>query len=302
MIRRPPRSTLFPYTTLFRSAAFTALATLATLAGAAAAVALLCTAAQAQGSQPVRIGLIVDQSSVYSAVTGKGSITGAQMAIEEHGGKVLGRTIELLNFDHQSKADSAASKAREWYDNGVDAIHEASGSAAALAVLNVAKEKNKVLVMSGPASDRITGDMCAPTVAHWAYNSYALANTVGKAAAEAVEVDAEAGERRRHELGDGGVGRATEDGDVAARLQAGTVNINEAYAAAWGSVDSPMGGVKDSGSGRRHGLDGLLPATWAQALSAQRLWPVGERAPLRGKRFQRVMTTALRSLKALRRS
>lgn len=78
---------------------------------AAAAVALLCTAAQAQGSQPVRIGLIVDQSSVYSAVTGKGSITGAQMAIEEHGGKVLGRTIELLNFDHQSKADSAASKA-----------------------------------------------------------------------------------------------------------------------------------------------------------------------------------------------
>ena len=129
---------------------------------AAAAVALLCTAAQAQGSQPVRIGLIVDQSSVYSAVTGKGSITGAQMAIEEHGGKVLGRTIELLNFDHQSKADSAASKAREWYDNGVDAIHEASG----------------------PASDRITGDMCAPTVAHWAYNSYALANTVGKAAAE----------------------------------------------------------------------------------------------------------------------
>ncbi|MBS0467783.1 MAG: ABC transporter permease, partial [Proteobacteria bacterium] len=64
----------------------------------AAAVALLCTAAQAQNSQPVRIGLIVDQSSVYSAVTGKGSITGAQMAIEEHGGKVLGRSIELLNF------------------------------------------------------------------------------------------------------------------------------------------------------------------------------------------------------------
>lgn len=151
---------------------------------AAAAVALLCAAAQAQTSQPVRIGLIVDQSSVYSAVTGKGSITGAQMAIEEHGGKVLGRSIELLNFDHQSKADAAASKAREWFDTGVDAIHEASGSAAALAVLNVAKEKNKVLVMSGPASDRITGDMCAPTVAHWAYNSYSLANTVGKAAAE----------------------------------------------------------------------------------------------------------------------
>ena len=89
---------------------------------------------------------------------------------------------------------------------------------------------------------------------------------------------------------------------IATRLQAGLVNINEAYAAAWGSVDSPMGGVKDSGPGRRHGLDGLLSATWSQTVAAQRLWPVGERAPLRGRRFQRGMTTALRSLKASRRA
>ncbi|WSO36299.1 ABC transporter substrate-binding protein [Comamonas piscis] len=140
----------------------------------------------AQSGPPVRIGLIVDQSGVYSAITGKGSITAAQMALDEAGGQVLGRKVELLTFDHQSKADSAAAKAREWYDNGVDAIQDVGGSAAALAVLNIAKEKGKVLVMSGPASDRITGDMCGPTVAHWAYNSYALANTVGKAAAEKI--------------------------------------------------------------------------------------------------------------------
>nr|WP_312461530.1 ABC transporter substrate-binding protein [Comamonas sp.] len=138
----------------------------------------------AQSGPPVRIGLIVDQSGVYSAITGKGSITAAQMALDEAGGQVLGRKVELLTFDHQSKADSAAAKAREWYDNGVDAIQDVGGSAAALAVLNIAKEKGKVLVMSGPASDRITGDMCGPTVAHWAYNSYSLANAVGKAAAE----------------------------------------------------------------------------------------------------------------------
>ncbi|MEJ5029982.1 ABC transporter substrate-binding protein [Comamonas sp. MYb69] len=154
--------------------------------GLAAALLCLSLGASAQSGPPVRIGLIVDQSGVYSAITGKGSITAAQMALDEAGGQVLGRKVELLTFDHQSKADSAAAKAREWYDNGVDAIQDVGGSAAALAVLNIAKEKGKVLVMSGPASDRITGDMCGPTVAHWAYNSYALANTVGKAAAEKI--------------------------------------------------------------------------------------------------------------------
>lgn len=144
------------------------------------------TGARAQADRPVRIGLIVDQSGVYSAITGKGSIAAARMAIEDHGGMALGRKVELLSFDHQSKADPAASKAREWYDGGVDAIHDVGGSAAALAVLNVARDKGRLLVMSGPASDRITGELCGPTIAHWAYNAHALAHTVGKAAAERI--------------------------------------------------------------------------------------------------------------------
>ena len=89
---------------------------------------------------------------------------------------------------------------------------------------------------------------------------------------------------------------------IANRLRAGTVNINEAYAAAWGSVDAPMGGVRDSGFGRRHGVEGLLATTWSQTVATQKLWPVGERGPLQGKKFQRGMTAALRSLKASRRA
>jgi succinate-semialdehyde dehydrogenase/glutarate-semialdehyde dehydrogenase len=88
---------------------------------------------------------------------------------------------------------------------------------------------------------------------------------------------------------------------IAERLQAGTVNVNEAYAAAWGSVDAPMGGWGDSGLGRRHGLDGLLSTTWSQTVAVQRGWPVGERGALRGKRYRRAMTRSLRALKASRR-
>lgn len=84
---------------------------------------------------------------------------------------------------------------------------------------------------------------------------------------------------------------------VARRLQTGTVNINEAYAAAWGSVDAPMGGVKDSGLGRRHGAEGLLASTWAQTIAQQRLWPVGPRGPLTGRRYQLAMTAGLRLLR-----
>jgi succinate-semialdehyde dehydrogenase/glutarate-semialdehyde dehydrogenase len=89
---------------------------------------------------------------------------------------------------------------------------------------------------------------------------------------------------------------------LAGRLRAGMVNINEAYAAAWGSVDARMGGVKDSGLGRRHGIDGLLDTTWSQTVATQRVWPIGEHRTVRGKRFQSGMTTALRVLKRAGRS
>ncbi len=84
---------------------------------------------------------------------------------------------------------------------------------------------------------------------------------------------------------------------IAAKLHAGTVNINEMYSAAWGSIDAPMGGWGESGLGRRHGTEGLLQTTWSQTVARQRIWPVSEYGPVTGSRYRAVMTAALRGLK-----
>lgn len=86
---------------------------------------------------------------------------------------------------------------------------------------------------------------------------------------------------------------------VAAQLQAGTVNVNEGYAAAWASVDAPMGGMKDSGLGRRHGEHGILKYTESQTIAIERVLPVGAPRWLRADRYAKVMTGGLRALKRL---
>jgi len=130
----------------------------------------------------VKIGLILDMSGLYADVTGRGSATAAQMAIDDFGGKVLGKKIELVVTDHQNKADIAASKAREWFDTGkVDAILDVAASAPALAVLEVAKQKDRIVVFSGPGTERITNDLCTPVSVHYAYDTYALANSTARA-------------------------------------------------------------------------------------------------------------------------
>ncbi|MGT2432653.1 ABC transporter substrate-binding protein [Cupriavidus basilensis] len=121
-------------------------------------------------------------SGLYADVTGRGSAAAAQMAIDDFGGKVLGKKIELVVADHQNKADIAASKAREWFDTGhVDAILDVAASAPALAVLEVAKQKNRIVVFSGPGTERITNDLCTPISVHYAYDTYALANSTARA-------------------------------------------------------------------------------------------------------------------------
>ncbi|MDT4795399.1 urea ABC transporter, urea binding protein [compost metagenome] len=153
----------------------------------AVATALACGAAHAQpkaaiSDDVVKIGMLLDMSGLYADVTGRGSATAAQMAIDDFGGKVLGKKIELVVVDHQNKADIAANKAREWYDTGnVDAILDVAASAPALAVLEVAKQKNRIVVFSGPGTERITNDLCTPVSVHYAYDTYALANTTARA-------------------------------------------------------------------------------------------------------------------------
>lgn len=130
----------------------------------------------------VKVGILTDMSGPYSNVAGQGSVVAAKMAIEDFGGKVLGKPIELVTADHLNKPDVAASKAREWFDNDkVDMIADLVTSSVGLAVQLVATEKNKIVMNSGAATAELTNKSCSPNGVHWAYDTYALANGTGNA-------------------------------------------------------------------------------------------------------------------------
>lgn len=157
-------------------------------AAVALALGALPVAAHAQAKAPagkisdnvVKIGLILDMSSLYADITGEGSVAAAKMAVEDFGGKVLGAPIEILSVDHQNKADLAAAKAREWFDTQkVDMIADVAASATALAALEVAKQRNKIIMFSGPATTRLTNENCTPVSVHYTYDTYALAAGTG---------------------------------------------------------------------------------------------------------------------------
>jgi len=140
------------------------------------------TAALAQPADPIKIGLLLDLSSFYSDVGGRGSEASARMAAEDFGGKVLGRPIEVVVADHQNKADIASSIAREWFDQeGVTALVDVTGSAPALAVMGVARDKDRIVILNGPGATSITNENCTPTTVHYAYDTYALAHSTGQA-------------------------------------------------------------------------------------------------------------------------
>jgi len=144
-----------------------------------AAAALLCaTPAMAEISGGVvRIGVLTDMSGPYADNVGAGAVLAAKMAVEDFGGKVAGVPVEVVSADHQNKADIGLGLARRWYDTeGVDTITEVVSSAVALAVQQLSREKNKVLLATGPGTPDLTGKACSPVGFHWAYDNYALAN------------------------------------------------------------------------------------------------------------------------------
>ena len=147
------------------------------------ALALSASASVAEISDGVvKIGLLTDMSATYSEVAGNGTVVAAQMAIDEFGGTVAGAPIELVSADHQNKADIAANLAREWGDTQqVDAFAELVTTSVALAVFEVAKQQNKIALVSGAASSPLTNDACIPTGLHWTYNTRALAVGTGSA-------------------------------------------------------------------------------------------------------------------------
>jgi branched-chain amino acid transport system substrate-binding protein len=117
-----------------------------------------------------------DMSGPFADVTGSGGLLAAQMAAEDFGGTVKGAKIEIIGGDHQNKPDVASALARRWFDEEkVDAIVEVPVSSAAIAVLEIARQKNKAFLISGGASSAFTGKLCSPVSVHWADDSLALA-------------------------------------------------------------------------------------------------------------------------------
>jgi branched-chain amino acid transport system substrate-binding protein len=155
---------------------------LKTLAAGLAAVGLGLVAVQAHAQDKVKIGLITDMSSLYADVEGKNGAVAIQMAIDDFGGKVLGKPIELLSADHQNKADIAASKAREWIDTqGLTMLFGGTNSGTALAMAKIAEEKKRVYFNSGAGSSALTNEQCTPYTVHYAYDTVALAKGTGGA-------------------------------------------------------------------------------------------------------------------------
>ena len=134
----------------------------------------------------VRIGILNDQSGPYADFGGKTSVDAARIAVEDVGGKVLGKSIEIIIGDHQNKPDVASAIARRWFDvDGVSAIAELTNSAVALAVQQIAREQGKITLFTGPATTRLTNEDCSPTGFHWAFDTYSQA--VGTARAVVAE-------------------------------------------------------------------------------------------------------------------
>jgi branched-chain amino acid transport system substrate-binding protein len=149
----------------------------------ASALVLSASAVLAQTKPPLKLGGILDMSGLYADITGAGSEAAAKMAVEDFGGEVLGRKVEIVVADHLNKADISANLARDMLDNqGVEMIFDVAASATALAAGEIAKARNKLIIFNGPASIALTNEACGPYTVHYTYDTYGQANVTGLAA------------------------------------------------------------------------------------------------------------------------
>ena len=154
--------------------------------------ALLClpgvfpgTVALAQAPAPLRIGVLNDMSGIYADIAGPGSVVAARMAVEDFGGAVLGRPVEVLAGDHQNKPDLGAALAKQWYErDGVGLIVDVPTSSVVLAVNEVARAGHRLLVITTGGTSALTGRFCAPETFHWVYDTYGLAAGTATALAD----------------------------------------------------------------------------------------------------------------------
>jgi branched-chain amino acid transport system substrate-binding protein len=153
---------------------------------AAAAAAAFGSHAGAQtaaiSDDVVKIGVLTDMSGQFAHESGEGAVTAIRMAVEDFGGKVLGKPIEVIVADHQNKPDTASALARKWFDTDkVDMIANLVNSSIALSVSQIAKEKNRIAIITTSGSSRLTNDACTPNSIHYAYDTYSLARGTGSA-------------------------------------------------------------------------------------------------------------------------
>jgi branched-chain amino acid transport system substrate-binding protein len=154
----------------------------AIMVGGVALLGLSAAATAQISGDVVKIGVLTDQSGNFSSLSGTGSVLAAEMAAADYGGTVAGKPIEIINADHQNKTDIGLQIARRWYDvDGVDAIVDVPNSAIVLGVQEIAKERNRVLLVSGGGTADLTGKACSPVGIHWTWDTYSFA--VGSARA-----------------------------------------------------------------------------------------------------------------------
>jgi branched-chain amino acid transport system substrate-binding protein len=160
----------------------------AAVTAVASALAFGPAAAQTTGrlsNDVLRIGVLTDLGGVYADISGKGAVEAVKMAVEDFGGRMFGKPIEVISADHQNKADIGAAKAREWFDiGGVDMINDLANSGVALAVAGLAKEKKRHVIVNNASNMGVTNAQCSPYTVHYAYDAYSLANGTGRSVVE----------------------------------------------------------------------------------------------------------------------
>jgi branched-chain amino acid transport system substrate-binding protein len=146
--------------------------------------AAFCVRAEAETNGATRIGVMNDMSSVYADFQGPGSVLAAQLAVEDFAKQSKGK-VEILSADHQNKPDVGATIARRWFDvEGVDMIIDLPNSAVALAVSDIARDSNKVVIGSGAGTALLTGAKCSPNTVHWTYDTWSMGHGLARGVLE----------------------------------------------------------------------------------------------------------------------
>ncbi len=162
----------------------------ARLASRLLACTLLAGSAAVQAQAPaqapaVKVGVLADMAGLYGDIGGAGSVEATRMAVEDFGGTVLGRKVEVVSADPHNKPDNAITIMRRWFDEGVEMVTDVPTSGVALASTTIANEKKKLVLVTGAGSSEITGKLCSPYVAHWMWDTYAMAHGTGASVVKA---------------------------------------------------------------------------------------------------------------------